>query len=1131
MTKPAHNEPGKNVPGLTDILKDSYRKLNRRHRNSALLTGSMVLLFGVSLLILTEQFFYLSPAVKISYWIGLIAISLISGYAVYSRREFNSFRKFCRKLADARSLPELTNAIDFIYNDRSENSRFFELALEQNLKKVKRADLKSSTQEYTSESTVTGKFRKFGMLSILGLIMVLVAAFTLPDSLNRSLAAWESYKKPNPFSYTVLPGSITLEQGNGFQPTIRFNGERPSNLSLAFKTDIEEEFRSRQPSERIEDSVVFASLSPNTSGTYYFEMDGYESEDFRVEVQLLPRFKSLSVAVVPPAYTGLDSTSYSYPFSTIRAYKGSTLRLSGKPNKVLERLTLIRKTVPDTVMVNSIEEESGIFTYQFELTAVDTLSFSMSDGFGLSNKNPFEFVVEPLEDEYPFVQLNRPEGNLEMKNPEDLVLEYEASDDFGLTGARLHYEIRRAFKQNAETQNTSIPLPALNRSETYEWTLNGLNPKPRDVINYWIEVSDNDQINGAKTSRTRSLTITFPSLTEFVDELENRERNAQETLQDISDSYEQMQQEYDRFKEQLQENPQGDWEQKQSVDQIKKQQEAIDEKVKELNEEFEKIRQEIDNSDLLSEESRQAYEELQKLMKEIDDPELAKALEELQKALGNVSQEELRKALENYEFNEQQYQERLKRTLELFKTLKLNSDLDKLAKAFEELAQEEKTLSEQGQNNAEEAGKQEAVQEDLENLQKELEKLSDNPPEKARGKLEQMQQETREELEQARKELQENIEQLRNNEGNEQDNNSINKQQERLEQQFNQLSQKMQNAQQQLNQQRTQVNIAALQYILHSLINLSQNQEKLSQETSQLASRSQAFVEKAREEKQIQQQFTQIADSLFKVSSEIPSFSNTINRKKNEVSNQLATAVEQLAERDKSRAIFAERQSLGGINELATMIASLLDQLQNSQGQGSGSGSMTMQQFMEQLKQMSGQQQQLNQQIQDYINDIQGDRLSKDQVERLNQMARQQNQIRKQIEELQKRGGMESGDQVLSELERLSEEMERTINDLRGGQTDPTLVKRQQNILSRMLNAEKAMQERGEEERREGTSAEEAPNSVSPDVTIEELQQRIRNLLNDPNRTKFNEDYQRLIEQYFELLRNLQTGQDTSAVN
>lgn len=1120
----------KNTAGLTDILRSSYHKLRGRHLIASLLTVACLLMGGFALLIAVENYLYLPSTFKISYWIILLLFSLLSGYTVYRKKAYESFREFCSRLADARSLPELKNAIDFIYNDRSEQSPLFDLALEQNLEKVRSADLKSKTGSYVSESSATKRFKRIGAFTLLAAFAVTGTALTITDSFNRSLMAWKSFQKPNPFTYIVAPGSVTLEQGDDFTPSIRFQGEHPSDLKLAFKTDIEEEYRTRLPAETIGDSITFSSLSLPTDGSYYFEMDGYKSEPYRAEVQLLPRFETLTVTVVPPAYTRLDSSRYTYPFSQVRAYRGSEIHLEGKVNKQLESLAVIRRNNDNEDTLNLSSQDRRLFKHRFELAARDTLLFTMRDNHGLTNKNPFEFLLEPIEDEHPFVQLVRPESDLEMKNPEDLLLEYEASDDFGLTAVRLHYEIQRAFKQNAEQHSVSVPTPPLNRTEQFNWKVTELNPKPRDQISFRIEVSDNDQINGSKTTRSRTITITFPSLTDFVNELENRESTAQEKLQDISDTYEQMREEYNRFQEQLRQNPQGDWEQQQTLEEVKKQQNEIDRKVKELNEDFEQLRKDLEDSDLLSEETRRTYEELQQLMEEIDDPELMKALEELQKSLGNLSQEELRKALENYEFNEQQYQERLKRTVELFKTLKLNSDLEKLSRAFEELSKEEQSLSEEELEQSEQLSRQEAVKKDLEQLEEELQKLSENPPQKARKQLEELQKKSSEEIEQAKKELQENIEKLQEQESSGESNESVRQQQQRLRQQFEKLAEQMQNARQQLNNQRQQVNITALQYILHSLINLSENQEDLSQETEALSYRSQAFVEKARQEKQIQQQFAQIADSLFRVSSEIPSFSNAINRKKNSVQDQLQTAVEMLAERDKSKATFAERQSLGGINELTTMIASLLDQLQNSQGQGGG-GAMTMQQFMEQLQQMSGQQQQLNQQIQDFINDIQGDRLSKDQVERLNQMARQQNEIRKQIEELQRNGGLESGDQVLSELERLSEEMEKTINDLRGGETDPFMIKRQQNILSRMLNAEKALQERDEEERREGTSAEEPPPNVPPDVTIEELQKKIRKLLNDPDRTRFSDDYQRLIEQYFELLKNLQTGQDTSAVN
>lgn len=242
-----------------------------------------------------------------------------------------------------------------------------------------------------------------------------------------------------------------------------------------------------------------------------------------------------------------------------------------------------------------------------------------------------------------------------------------------------------------------------------------------------------------------------------------------------------------------------------------------------------------------------------------------------------------------------------------------------------------------------------------------------------------------------------------------------------------------------------------------------------------------------------------------------------------EVSRQLSLALEHMAERNQGRSSVASRQALGGINEIAFMIANLLEQLQNAQSGGSGGG-MSLQQMMEQLQQSGEQQQQLNQQIQDMINDIQGERLNQDQMQRLNELAKTQNRIRKQLQELQQSGT--AGDRIGSELQRMIDEMEKTINDLRGGNVDPTLVQRQQNILSRMLESEKALQKRDEEETREGRTAGETEYATPPELTLEELEREIRKRLNDPNFTKYSEDYQRLIEKYFELLRSLQIQQE-----
>lgn len=1106
------------IEQFISIAKENFRRLCWKH-NIALGVIFLAILFtGLTLAGILESMFYLPAAAKFSI-VGLTLISAASAlFYYYQKVNTPSFKEYYQRFSRITGNQKLSDALDLHFDPNTQKPPLQKVAIQQNLENLNPKNVKSDLDRYSKDHPIH-KYYRAGLSGALGAFLIFAGfSFLQPAAVDRLSHLWVSYTPPNPYSYTIEPGTLTLEQGKAFTPQISFEGDYPEELSLAFKTDIEEEFRQRSPISVDNQQAAFSPIALSTHGSYYFEMDGFRSKEFDVTVQLRPRLEELSLQIVPPSYTQLDTTIYSYPFSTIQAYRGSDIHLEGVVNKPVTEFSMSRTNAADSINIAPASPEDTKFTHQWTVGDADTVSFSMADSAGLTNKNKFRFVVEPREDQRPFVNLITPSGNMKMKTPEPLQLEYEAGDDFGLTGASLHFELQRAFMDNPEKGSVSLPEPTMNRTETYQWDLPSLNPKPRDQLTYWIEVRDNDGYNGAKTGRSQKLNITFPSTTEYMEELESKEREVTESLDNVSDSFEQMEQEYQKFKNQLKQNPETNWEQKQQLEEVEEERKKVDEQVEELNKKFEEIRKEIEKSQALSPETMEAYDELQKLMKEINDPELEEALKKLRDSIGEMNPDQMREALENYEFNEQQYKERINRTLELFKSLKLNSDLDKMANSLEELAEQEKKISESEQSPTEDLEQQQSIEDDLNNVQEQLDNLDENTPDKAKRQIEKLQKDASKQIQETQEELQENMKQLREQQESPKPNPDTKQQQREIQKQMEQIARQMRESKQQLNQQQMQVNMAALEYVLYSLINLSINQEELTKETENIPNASQAFVDKARDERNISSQFSTLSDSLFQVSSDIPGFGNKINKKKAEVERQLSRAVDMLAERNKSNSTYALRQSLGGINELSSMVASLLEQIQNQQ-QGSGGGAMSMQQFMEQLQKMSGQQQKLNEEIQKMINDIQGDRLNQDQMERLNQLSRQQNQIRKQIRELQRKGELESGDRVLSELERMSEQMEDAINDLRGGQLDRNMMERQQNILSRMLSAEDAIQERGKEDRREATTAEERPDSVPPDITLEQLQQKIRKMLNDPDRTKFTEDYQRLIEQYFELLK------------
>lgn len=1107
------------------LLQKAYRSLISKQKRIIVWRSLLIVCAGITTLILLEQLFYLHSTLKTISLLLFFGIAVSITWKGLRGISTEAFKEFYRDFSRKSKLPELKDALD-LEKGSTGNRELIDAAILQSLGQIESLRLEQQLEAYIGNTETHKTHSQLMIASTAILFLLSFTVFNFQSASERTLTFWKDYAKPNPFIYTVDPGNTTFEQGSPFRVDVTFDESNvPENVSLRIKTDIEEEFRTRGM-EAYGNTFRSVPQPINNDLEYYIEMDGYRSENFYADIQLRPRFTELQVTILPPAYTRLDSSIMSYPMSQVRAYQGSTLRLRGVMNKPVSILQL--KTsgkIQDLIVGND-----SSFTYELAVQHKDTLRFYMEDENGLVNENPFQIIIEPSEDEFPLAEIIEPENNLKKVNPQELRLLYRASDDFGLTGSRLHFELKRAFTPAPVESSINLKVPDQDLLNSYLWDLNSLNLKPRDELTFWISVQDNDGFNGFKTALSQKMVLTVPSLVDYFEDVDEKENEVSGDLNEISEAFEQSRQQYEQFKEQLKDNPENPgYEEKRELEQVQKQQEEVQKRIDELNQKFEELKEELSENSMLSEETRKAYEELEKLMKEIDDPAFREAMKQLQEQLGNMNPEELRKAMENMEFNEELYRERLNRTIELFKQLKLNSDLDKLATSFEEMARREsdstKTREELQQ-----------TKEENEKLKEQAETLSENTSGKNQKEIQELQENLKKNLDEINKSLDQelkesspkNSEENQKNPSDQQQNGEQKQQgenqsqQQKRQEQYRQMAEETRSAMKSMNQQQMNVNIAGLQYVLHSLLNLSLEQEDLTTLVASTENRSQAYVTYARDQRNVESIFRSLSDSLFQLSSEIPQFSNQINRKKEEVEERLQQSLEQMSERNQNQSSVASRQAMGGINDISFMLANLLEQLQNQQnGSGGAGGGMSMEQMMEQLQQNSQQQQQLNQQMQEMINDMQGERLQRDQMERLNQLAKQQNRIRKQLQELQRQGGLE-GDRIGSELERMIEEMEDTINDLRGGSTDPIMIKRQQNILQRMLDAENAMQERDEEDKREGQAVEEFERSNPPELTLEELEKEIRNRLNDPNFTKYSEDYQRLIEKYFELLKELQ---------
>jgi uncharacterized protein YoxC len=341
--------------------------------------------------------------------------------------------------------------------------------------------------------------------------------------------------------------------------------------------------------------------------------------------------------------------------------------------------------------------------------------------------------------------------------------------------------------------------------------------------------------------------------------------------------------------------------------------------------------------------------------------------------------------------------------------------------------------------------------------------------------------------------------------------------QRRMQQSLKQMQKQLSQMKSQMQGQQRQINVAGLRSALENTLRLSKRQESLRGTVDGLAAEGPTLRSYARDQKQLADGVRTVADSLQSIAKRVPEMSRSVQETTGNALRAMETATTALDEREANRATGHQKTSMMHLNELALLLSDLLKQMQNQQGSGSG---MSMQQMAQQLQQMSGQQQKLNQQIQQYLNDVQGERLSPSQSNRRKELAKQQRAIKQKLQDMDV--GSEAREQMMGDLEKIAKQMEETARNLQENERPGRdLIERQRQILTRLLNAQKSLRTQGKEEQRRGRQADEPVEQQPPgDLPSRDETDQLRRDLIRALDMGYSSDYEELIRRYFELLQD-----------
>ncbi len=227
---------------------------------------------------------------------------------------------------------------------------------------------------------------------------------------------------------TVTPGDAQVERGTGLVIAARFGGAPPAEATLVLNFETGRE--SRIPMARRLADPVFGASVPEISaaGVYHIDYRGKKTRDYKITVFEFPALVRADAALSYPAYTGLTNRTIR---DTLRvsAVEGSRLSYTLQLNKpvALARWVGGKQSLPLLVQSNA-----AAVLPELILTNSARYSLQLVDAEGRSNKFPTDFVLQALTNQRPEVKLVFPRGDPRVSRLEELQLQAEASDDFGL---------------------------------------------------------------------------------------------------------------------------------------------------------------------------------------------------------------------------------------------------------------------------------------------------------------------------------------------------------------------------------------------------------------------------------------------------------------------------------------------------------------------------------------------------------------------------------------------------------------------------------------------------------------------------------------------------------------------------
>ncbi len=790
--------------------------------------------------------------------------------------------------------------------------------------------------------------------------------------------------------------------------------------------------------------------------TFHFEAAGFSSEDYNIKVLNRPDLKSFNMFLTYPRYLNKKNE-----------------RLSNVGNTQVPEGTVVKwqlNTIHSDSVFLKFESDSSKFLFQetdnqlFEtkktISKPDSYQFVLRNEHS-NNRDLIQYHIDVIKDQYP---------KLDNSSYQDTLLYSfvsiggNISDDYGLTKLTLNYKL-----DNSGYKSVVIPIDQKQRSQRYyyQWKIDSLVTDNQELT-YYLQVWDNDGFNGRKSTKSGVYKFRIPSRDEAKQSIDKASQQTENNIDKTLKEAKELKEELDEAERKIKGKKELNWQDDKLIKDLIKRKEELNQAIKELKKQNKNNETKRERFSKQDKKIKEKVDHLQKLMDELLDEDTKNLYDELKKLLEEQSQiEDIQELIEKINNKESNLEQELERTLELFKRMKMEFQLNENLNELKEQISQQKSLKEETLEketpNEELSAKQEELMEKFKELENDMQEL-----EETNQQLEQPESlpdlgEEQEEIEKSQQESKELLDNNKNKKAGEQQQKSIEQMQE--------MAEKMEQMQSGMEMQSMQENLDDLRAIVHNLIQLSFDQEKLMNEFSAVKQSDPRFVELSQKQLKLKDDSQIVQDSLLALANRVFQIASFVTREVTDMNEHMDKSVEFIRDRRKPQAVAEQQFAMTSMNNLALLLDDVLQQMQNAMADAMGKPSK------DKGKSQSPSLGELQKQLNSKIKDLKGSgKKGRELSEELAQLAAEQERIRKALEDAQQKMGKDEGGNTPGSG--IPEKMEETEKDLVNKQLTEQTIRRQNEILTRLLEAEDALRERELDQERKGESAGEYKNKT-----------------------------------------------------